>query len=192
MHYTPIGTPQQDRSSVGLIFVDEKDVTHQLSTVGAANPRFEIPPHDPNYKVESSRKFDKDATLLSLFPHMHMRGKSFRYELVLPGQRRTARSCSTCRTTISTGRTRSSWPSRGTFPPAASLHCTAHFDNSSDNLANPDPTKPVRWGPQTWEEMMIGWYDIGMPVRDAEALRSQEQKPAAQEPSPATASPTDK
>jgi peroxiredoxin len=80
MHYTPIGTPQQDRSSVGLIFVDEKEVTHRLSTAGAANSKFEIPPHDANYKVESSRRFDKDATLLSLFPHMHMRGKSFRYE----------------------------------------------------------------------------------------------------------------
>jgi hypothetical protein len=50
------------------------------------------------------------------------------------------------------------------IPAGSVLHCTAHFDNSAENLANPDPSKPVRWGPQTWEEMMIGWFDIGIPV----------------------------
>lgn len=175
MHYTPIGTPQQDRSSVGLIFLDEKEVTHQLSTAGASNPRFEIPPHDPNYKVESSRKFDRDVTLLSLFPHMHMRGKSFRYELVSPGsdQREIL---------LDVPRYDFNWQNSFIFsqprqiPAGSVLHCTAHFDNSAGNLSNPDPSQPVRWGPQTWEEMMIGWFDIGIPVRDAEALRGQDKR----------------
>ena len=41
----------------------------------------------------------------------------------------------------------------------ARLDCVAHFDNSAKNKYNPDPTKEVRWGDQTWEEMMIGWFD---------------------------------
>ena len=51
------------------------------------------------------------------------------------------------------------------------MHCTAFFDNSLENLANPDPTKAVRWGDQTWEEMMIGWYDVGIPVDVADKIR---------------------
>jgi hypothetical protein len=170
MHYTPIGTPQQDRSSVGMIFVDEKEVTHQLATAGATNSKFEIPPHDPNYKVQSQQKFNRDVTLLSLFPHMHMRGKSFRYELVSPGS--TEREI-----LLDVPRYDFNWQNSfilaepRQIPAGSVLHCTAHFDNSSENLSNPDPSKPVRWGPQTWEEMMIGWYDIGMPIAEAEALR---------------------
>jgi hypothetical protein len=163
MHYTPIGTPQQDRSSIGLIFVDEKDVTHQMSTANAANNKFEIPPHDGNYRVESKRKFDRDITLLSLFPHMHMRGKSFRYELILPGSE-------TREILLDVPHYDFNWQNSFIFaeprqiPAGSVVHCTAHFDNSTENLANPDPTKSVRWGPQTWEEMMIGWFDIGIPI----------------------------
>jgi peroxiredoxin len=171
MHYTPIGTPQQDKSSVGMIFLDEKEVTHQLATAGASNSKFEIPPHDSNYQVKSQQKFNRDVTLLSLFPHMHMRGKSFRYELVSPGS--TDREI-----LLDVPHYDFNWQNSfilaepRKIPAGSVLHCTAHFDNSSENLSNPDPTKPVRWGPQTWEEMMIGWYDIGMPIADAEALRN--------------------
>jgi hypothetical protein len=163
MHYTPIGTPQQDRSSIGLIFVDEKDVTHQMSTANAANNKFEIPPHDGNHRVESKRKFDRDITLLSLFPHMHMRGKSFRYELILPGSE-------TREILLDVPHYDFNWQNSFIFaeprqiPAGSVVHCTAHFDNSTENLANPDPSKSVRWGPQTWEEMMIGWFDIGIPI----------------------------
>ena len=172
MHYTPIGTPQQDKSSVGLTFVDEKDVTHQLATAGATNAKFEIPPHDANYKVESQQRFNRDVTLLSLFPHMHMRGKSFRYELVSPGS--TEREI-----LLDVPHYDFNWQNSfilsepRKIPAGSVLHCTAHFDNSSENLSNPDPSKPVRWGPQTWEEMMIGWFDIGMPIAEAEALRKK-------------------
>jgi peroxiredoxin len=181
MHYTPIGTPQQDRSSVGLIYLDEKEVTHQLSTAGASNPRFEIPPHDPNYRVESSRRFDKDVTLLSLFPHMHMRGKSFRYELDSPGGLEREILLDVPHYDFNW---QNSFILKGPrqIPAGSVLHCTAHFDNSSENLANPDPTKPVRWGPQTWEEMMIGWFDIGIPVQDAEALRQKVNNPLQKPP----------
>jgi hypothetical protein len=70
------------------------------------------------------------------------------------------------------------------IPAGSVLHCTAHFDNSAGNLANPDPSKAVRWGPQTWEEMMIGWYDIGIPVPAAAALPEEEQRRDDKEPVP--------
>jgi peroxiredoxin len=163
MHYTPIGAPQQDRSSIGLLLVEEKEVTHQMATANAANNRFQIPPHDANYRVESQRKFDRDVTLVSLFPHMHMRGKSFRYELKLPGSE-------TREILLDVPHYDFNWQNSFIFaeprqlPAGSVMYCTAYFDNSEGNLANPDPSKTVRWGPQTWEEMMIGWFDIGMPV----------------------------
>jgi peroxiredoxin len=162
MHYTPIGTVQQDKSSIGLLFIDEQEVTHQMATSNAPNNRFEIPPHDANYRVESQRRFDREVTLLSLFPHMHMRGKSFRYELQAPGSEKRE-------ILLDVPHYDFNWQNSFIFaeprqiPAGSVMYCTAYFDNSTENLANPDPTKTVRWGPQTWEEMMIGWFDIGIP-----------------------------
>jgi len=104
--------------------------------------------------------------MLSLFPHMHMRGKSFRYELTVPGS-------DTPEILLDVPRYDFNWQNSFIFSEprqilaGSVLHCTAYFDNSAENLANPDPSKTVRWGPQTWEEMMIGWFDIGIPIQDA-------------------------
>jgi len=56
------------------------------------------------------------------------------------------------------------------LPKGTKIHCTAHFDNSSDNPANPDPKKEVTWGDQTWEEMMIGWVDYMWDQTEKDAL----------------------
>jgi hypothetical protein len=102
--------------------------------------------------------------LLSLFPHMHLRGKDFHYEVLYPDGRKE--------TLLNVPRYDFNWQTSFVFadplqlPAGTKLHCTAHFDNSADNPANPDPSHPVRWGDQTWEEMMIGWFDIAVP-RDA-------------------------
>ena len=130
---------------------------------------------------KSQRRFDRDVTLLSLFPHMHMRGKSFRYELASPGKAERE-------ILLDVPRYDFNWQNSFIFseprqiPAGSVLHCTAHFDNSSGNLANPDPSKTVRWGPQTWEEMMIGWFDIGMPVGEAESLRQKGKRDAPAAP----------
>ncbi len=161
MHYTPIGTPQTDRSCIGLVFMDEKDVTHQTWTTNAINMRFTIPPHAANHQVKARRVFDQQVQLLSLFPHMHIRGKSFRYELFYPDGRHEI--------LLDVPQYDFNWQTSfvlqepKTIPQGSELLCTAHFDNSEENLANPDPTKTVRWGEQTWEEMMIGWHDVAVP-----------------------------
>jgi peroxiredoxin len=161
MHYTPNGSPQKDRSMVGIKFADPAEVTHRVATANAANGMFEIPAGDPAYKVESTRTYGKDVLLLSVFPHMHLRGKDFHYEVIYPDGRKE--------TLMNMPRYDFNWQTSYVFkqpkqlPQGTTLHCTAHFDNSADNPANPDPSKPVRWGDQTWEEMMIGWFDIAVP-----------------------------
>jgi len=174
MHYTPNGQAQQDRSYLGLIFADEKDVTHDVRSGFAANLAFKIPAGASNHQVTSSRKFRRDTLLLSMMPHMHLRGKSFHYEAIYPDGRRE--------TLLDVPRYDFNWqlsyvfPEPKLLPKGTELHCTAHFDNSAANLANPDPTKTVTWGDQTWEEMMIGWFISA----DAEPIQSvADEKTAA-------------
>ncbi len=161
MHYTPIGTPQKDRSKLGLVFMDEKDVTHQTWTTNAINTQIEIPPRASHHRETASKVFQQDVQLLSLFPHMHMRGKSFRYELIFPDGKREI--------LLDVPQYDFNWQTSfvlaepKTVPKGTKMLCTAYYDNSDANLANPDPTKTVRWGEQTWEEMLIGWHDIAIP-----------------------------
>ncbi|MGD9648101.1 MAG: redoxin domain-containing protein [Pirellulales bacterium] len=162
LHYTPIGTPQKDRSSVGLVFVDDPaTITQEVVTTAASNHSFAIPAGADSHEVRSARRFDKDTLLLSFFPHMHLRGKAFRYELeAADGSREIL---------LDVPRYDFNWQNHFLLseprlvPQGSTLRCTAHFDNSADNPANPDPTETVRWGDQTWEEMMIGWFDVLIP-----------------------------
>jgi len=166
MHYTPNGSPQQDRSCVGLVFADPSEVKQRIGGGMAPNRSFEIPAGDDNYEVRSQHRFDKDVLLLNFTPHMHLRGKSFRYEAEYPDGRREV--------LLDIPRYDFNWQLRyqlavpKPLPQGTILHCTAHFDNSAENLANPDPSKPVRWGDQTWEEMMIGYFST-LPVPQADA-----------------------
>ncbi len=156
IHYTPNGKVKSDRSKVGLIFA-KGPVKHQAHTHGIAQPRFQIPPGADSHEVASSFTLKKDVTLLSLMPHMHLRGKDFRYEIEYPDHRKE--------TLLSVPAYDFGWQSYYTLaeplplPKGSTIHCLAHFDNSSKNPYNPDPSKSVRWGEQTWEEMMIGYVD---------------------------------
>jgi mono/diheme cytochrome c family protein len=157
MHYTPNGTAQQDRSCVGFKFADAKSVKKVVGTDKAANPRFRIPPGESNHKVEAYHQFDRDMQMLAMFPHMHLRGKAFRYTAIYPdGQREIL---------LDVPHYDFGWQNSYEFiepkrmPKGTRLFCEAWFDNSEENLANPDPTANVTWGDQTWEEMMIGYFD---------------------------------
>jgi peroxiredoxin len=163
MHYTPNGLAATDRSKVGLIFAKEPP-KHKVVALGIANMKFDIPPGADNCKVESEFRFPVDAQLLSFMPHMHLRGKDFLYEATYPDGRRE--------TLLSVPNYNFNWQSVYRvekplkMPKGTTLHCTAHFDNSSKNPNNPDPSKEVRWGDQTWEEMMIGWADVAFPNKN--------------------------
>jgi hypothetical protein len=156
MHYTPNGTEQTDRSSVGVVFA-KGSPQHEIRTRAIAQQVFAIPPGANDYRVRSSAVFREDALLLSLMPHMHLRGKDFEYRVVYPDGRSEV--------LLSVPHYDFAWQSSYRLaqplklPAGARIECVAHFDNSADNPNNPDPTKLVTWGDQTWEEMMIGFVD---------------------------------
>ena len=58
-----------------------------------------------------------------------------------------------------------------TLPAGTRIHCVAHYDNSENNLNNPDPSATVRWGDQTWQEMMIGYFDILVSRKQFDSIR---------------------
>jgi hypothetical protein len=160
-HYTPNGTQQQDRSYVGFVYEDPKNVTHEVMGGACGDLFFKIPPHDGNFEVVGRKLFLRDTMLLGMNPHMHVRGKSFRYELELPDGRREL--------LLDVPRYDFNWQlwylleEPRLIPKGSRMICTAHFDNSTDNPANPDPSKEVAWGEQTWDEMMFGFYSTIRP-----------------------------
>lgn len=162
MHYTPTGSPQEDLTRIGLVFADPDAVTEEVVTLAALEEKFEIPPGARDYVVQTTKKhWPAGGKLLGMSPHMHVRGKSFRFDAVWPDGRREV--------LLDIPNYDFNWQNAYALaeplelPPGFQLECTAHFDNSKHNLANPDPTAAVRWGDQTWEEMMIGFFEVAVP-----------------------------
>jgi peroxiredoxin len=178
VHYTPMGKIRTDRSSVGFILAKEP-VTRRAITRGIAQQRFRIPPGAEDHEVRSSFKFGEDAHLLSFLPHMHLRGKDFQYKVTFPDGRSEILLSVPAYDFAWQTYYRLSEPMA--MPKGTRIDCLAHFDNSANNPANPDPAKEVRWGEQTWEEMMIGYIDYvpDAPVNDQPAA---ETKAAANTP----------
>jgi len=163
MHYTPNGTADTDVTKVGLVLAKETPKLRYL-TIGAATHQLAIPPNDPNYEVHSQVTFEQDAQLVWLQPHMHLRGKDFEYRLVYPtGQTDTALRVPNYSFSWQLGYDEAT---PVMLPKGTRMECTAHFDNSINNPANPNPNVEVKWGDQSWEEMMIGWFGV---VVDANA-----------------------
>lgn len=164
MHYTTNGTAQSDRSFMGLIYADPAEVERRVEMKLAVNPRFEIPPGAARHEVQSWYELPHDGWIYALSPHLHLRGKSFRYDMHRPDD--------DVETLLEVPRFDFNWQHiyvleeplaapRGTL-----LHCTAVYDNSAENPVNPNPAEPVRWGDQIWQEMMIGYVLVGFD-RDA-------------------------
>ena len=176
LHYTPNGKATSDKTKIGLIFAKEPP-KERVMTMSVLNFFLKIPPGDPNYQSEAKMTLHHDVKLVSMMPHMHLRGKDFEYRAVYP-----------------TGETQIllkvphwdfNWQLGYVLKDQLLLHkntrieCTAHHDNSVNNKYNPDPTKEVRWGDQTWDEMMIGWFDVAFDASlDPRAIRVA-QRPAA-------------
>ena len=156
MHYTPNGKAQKDRSSLGLVFAKQPP-TKEVVTLPVFFPFFKIPAGAANHRVEAKYTCTRAGHIVGFMPHMHLRGKDFIYHAEFPdGKKQT---CCGCRVSISTGRASiGRW--NPCVPKGTKIHCVAHFDNSTNNPNNPDPTRAVFWGDQTWEEMMIGWVDF--------------------------------
>jgi peroxiredoxin len=171
MHYTPNGVEQKDRSSLGLIFCKEPPKQF-VRTASIATTQLAIPPGDANYKVGSSATYDKETMILSFMPHMHLRGKDFEYRVEYPDGH--------SQVVLSVPRYDFAWQMRYVLaeplrlPAGSKVICTAHFDNSKNNTNNPDPTATVGWGPQTWDEMMIGWMQYYHPEEKVESRQTSD------------------
>jgi hypothetical protein len=169
LHYTTNGEAATDRSYVGLIFA-KGPVQTPVQTGTATNATFVIPPGASSYEVKSTWTAKENVRIVDLMPHMHVRGKDFTYTAVYPD--------GTSRVILSVPRYDFNWQllyrvkEPLLLPKGSRLDCVAHFDNSTGNRYNPDPSKEVRWGPQTWEEMMIGWFDYVVDDESAAARAS--------------------
>ena len=161
MHYMAMGGPASDQTSVGLIFARQAP-SQRVLTLQLTNDRFIIPPGVDDYRVEVHGTLPNDATLLSFFPHMHLRGKQFEYNLIRPD--------GSILETLLRVRYDFHWQlsyrlAEPRFLKAGTeLQAVAWFDNSKNNPHNPDPTQTVTWGDQTYDEMMVGFFDVAVPA----------------------------
>ncbi|HLK18280.1 MAG TPA: cytochrome c [Bryobacteraceae bacterium] len=168
IHYTTNGKAAIDNGSkFGLVFAKEPPKERVL-TLSATNGTFKIPPGDPNYKVDAEFQLGATVKLASLHPHMHGRGKDFEYRVIYPtGEKQTL---------LQVPHYNWQWQlwynlaQPIVLPKGTKIECTAHFDNSPNNPDNADPTKEVTWGDQSWDEMMVGFFNLvfpaNMPVKD--------------------------
>lgn len=160
MHYTPNGTATTDRTRVGVIYA-KGPPRHEVRVAGIMNARISIPPGAADHREQASLRLPFDATIMGFLPHMHVRGKACRYDLVRSDGSRT--------TLLDIPRYDFNWQLlyRLHEPLALAagdtLAFTAWYDNSPGNPANPDPTKTVRWGPQTFDEMHLGYVEYFVP-----------------------------
>jgi hypothetical protein len=155
MHYTTNGVATTDRTSVGVIYAKEPP-KQMLGGGSVLTLNFQIPPGAANHEVKGSQTLVRDTTLIAMMPHMHMRGKDMTYSATYPDGR--------TETLLSVPKYDFNWQlsyelaEPKVLPKGTRIDVIAHFDNSTGNIYNPDPTATVRWGDQTWEEMMIGFF----------------------------------
>ncbi|HEY1190561.1 MAG TPA: redoxin family protein [Gemmata sp.] len=157
LHYTPNGKATTDQTKIGMVFTN-KAPRYEVRVAGIANPVFTIPPGADNHRVNASIPYVPfDAHVLALFPHAHLRGKAARYELKSGGQTTTL---------LDVPHYDFNWQLQYRFaepiavPKGSVLTYTAWYDNSDRNPANPDPKKTVKWGPQTSDEMHLGYVEF--------------------------------
>ena len=161
MHYSSfrgsLDKPEKDRTKVGIIFAKEPP-EKMILTSGVVNATFKIPAGADSHEVVACQTVPRDFQILNYMPHMHLRGKDMKYEIIYPDGKRE--------TLLWVPKFNFNW--QDTYylkqplnvPKGSKFIVTAHFDNSTKNKYNPDATKDIRWGDPTYDEMMIGWMDI--------------------------------
>ena len=150
IHYTAIGTPQVDRTKVGIVFAKGPHTTRYFTSYGPTAGNLVIPAGDNNAEVVSEVTATTDLKLVYAQPHMHLRGKDYEMRAILPnGESQT----------LFKSKWDFNWQLGYVFtqpidlPKGTRLIGISHFDNSAANRFNPDPSKEIRWGLQNWDEM---------------------------------------
>ena len=162
MHYTPPGAPEEDISKLGLVFAKPGDITHELATFSAIGD-FKIEPYKADQSFPAGmRESLPTSSLLAFSPHMHLRGKAFKYELLKPNGEREL--------LLDVPNYDFNWQTTYMLEEpiqvvsGSKIIGEAVFDNSAKNLNNPDPSKTVGWGEQTDDEMLIGYFHYAVPL----------------------------
>jgi hypothetical protein len=160
MHYVTTGKQASDRAGVGIVFAKQPPL-ERVVTLQLTNDTFLIPPGADNFRVEAWGTLPNDCTLLGFFPHMHLRGKRFEYDIVHPGRR-----VEPLLRVNYHFHWQLSYKLAEPLPLKAGtkLQAVAWYDNSAANPHNPDPTRTVHWGDQTTDEMMVGFFDVAIPA----------------------------
>jgi hypothetical protein len=160
MHYTTNGSTDEDQTSIGLVFA-KAPPRQRVITLQLNNHALIIPPGADDFRVEVQGTLPNDATLLSLFPHMHLRGKRFEYDIVHDDGSVEV---------LLRVNYHFHWQlsyrlaEPRVLPAGTRLRAIAWYDNSKNNPHNPDPEKTVMWGDQTSDEMMVGFFDVAIPA----------------------------
>ena len=167
LHSAPIGLPTEDQTELALTLADPKDVRKEVATKLIKDLELRIPPRTATHRVEHTWRADADFLLLSLFPHMHVRGKSFTYTADYPD--------GTSEVLLDVPAWDFNWQHRyelaepKRLPAGTVVRCVAVYDNSPANPFNPDPNVEVRTGQQSWDEMFNGFFDVALADQDLQA-----------------------
>ncbi len=175
IHYTPNGKATSDQMKLGVVFCADAP-RHVVRTAAIANGRIMIPPGASSHREVALVRIPADAKVLAFMPHMHVRGKAYRYELE-PADGGARRMLLDIPAYDFNWQLRYELSEPLAVDRGSTLHGTAWYDNSADNPANPDPTKAVRWGPQTVDEMMLG--NVEYYLVDEDPLRPQDLDPGS-------------
>ena len=172
MHYTTNGKPSKDRTRIGVIYAKQPPTKLQAGGM-VLQPRFVIPAYDGNAEVKGTTTLQRDTVMTSLTPHMHVRGKDMTYIAHYPD--------GTDEDLLSVPKYDFNWQisyelkTPKVLPKGTIVEVIAHYDNSAANKFNPDPSKDVKWGDQTFEEMMIGFWSTVVPVPVATSSQPQQK-----------------
>ncbi|HUQ89121.1 MAG TPA: hypothetical protein VM096_16300 [Vicinamibacterales bacterium] len=170
MHYTTYGKETTDRSKIGLKFTKTAPKTI-LNTMALINASLSIPAGAPDYTIDNAMTFNRETVIYSLIPHTHVRGTGWHYEAIYPDGRKEV--------ILNVPKYDFNWQHEYVFaqplrlPAGTKLYAKAWYDNSARNKSNPDPTKTVTWGDQTWEEMMYTSITFYMPPAPTTSAQQQ-------------------
>jgi hypothetical protein len=160
MHYTSKSTDTKDQTEIAMITSPARP-TYRLLTLQMANYDLDIPPGDRQYRAVVSGTLPRDALLVSMFPHMHLRGSGFEYQ-ILAGRGGRVENLLKVNDYNFYWQLSYRLKTPKLLPAGTRLLFAGYFDNSVNNPRNPDPTAEVTWGEQSWEEMMVGFFDVAV------------------------------
>lgn len=153
-HYVTNGQATVDETQLGLYFSNETQLQEKLTQ--AVSSRFVLPPNEANYEMHAEHVFEEDVVLIGVRARMNYRGKKMKFTL--------ERADGTLEDIFSVPAYNYGWQPHYLLDQAipisagSKVHVIGAFDNSISNPTNPDPSKEVSFGLESWDEMFTGYF----------------------------------